>query len=185
MPQTLWGSCTSLCMNEHSIKVCMNRAATAHRINISSISLTQYLIFIFSLIFISLYGEYQVLYHHVHPVYITGVLFACLCYLCTLGSTPTVWAHTPPALHKWFYPTSPSVLYNCTMSEWENTAGLLPIFIRWRTQTYWWFPAILGWGAINSVPRDIYLFICGYFFSKDSMVYNPFGFQAIFSLAPP
>ena len=124
MPQTLWGSCTSLhpllCMNEHSIKVCMNKAATAHRINISSISLTQNLIFIFSLTFISLCGEYKVLYHHVHCVYITGVLFACLCYLRTLGSTPTVWAHTLTALHKRFYPTWPSVLYNCAMSEWKT-----------------------------------------------------------------
>ena len=158
MPQTLWGSCTSLHpllrMNEHSIKVCMNRAATAHRINISSISLTQYHIFIFSLTFISLCGKYQVLYHHVHRVYITRVLFACLCYLRTLGSTPTIWAHTLPALHKRFYPTSPSVLYNCTMSEQENTVGLFPKFIRWRTQTYWWFSAFLGRGAINSVPRD-------------------------------
>ena len=101
-----WGSCTSLHpllrMNEHSIKVCMNKAATAQRINISSISLTQNLIFIFLLTFILLCGKYEVLYHHVHCVYITGVLFACLCCLRTLGSTPTVWAHTQPALHNGF-----------------------------------------------------------------------------------
>ena len=133
---------------------CMNKAATAQRINISLISLTQNLIFIFSLTLILLCGEYQVLSHHVHHVYITGVLFACLCYLRTLGSTPTVWAHTLTALHKRFYPTSPSILYNYTISEWENTTGLLPIFIQWGTQTYLQFPAILGQGTINSMPWD-------------------------------
>lgn len=41
------------------------------------------------------------------------------------------------------------------LSERENTVGLFPKFIRWRTQTYWWLSVFLGWGTINFVPRDI------------------------------
>ena len=141
MPQRPWGSCTSLhpllCMNEHRTIVCMNKAATAHRSIISSVSLIQYIISVFLSVFILLWDECRPHIHNVSCVLtITGV-FPCVPVLAShTGHTHCMGTHsTYPS--QAVYPTSYSeFISNCTMTGNDNEGGrILTLFSKGHNHT--------------------------------------------------